>query len=37
MRGQYSTDDLMPDLFFAPYVDLDPDLDGQQSSADRTE
>ena len=25
-RGQYSTDDLMPDLFAGPYVELEPDL-----------
>lgn len=25
-RGQYSTDDLMPDLFAGPYLELDPDL-----------
>lgn len=24
--GKYSSDDLMPELFFAPYVDLDPGL-----------
>ena len=25
-RGKYSSDSLMPELFFAPYVDLDPGL-----------
>jgi ribosomal protein S18 acetylase RimI-like enzyme len=25
-RGMYSNDDLMPDIFFAPYVELHPDL-----------